>query len=144
METLNQFIDFIQISYNENEKEFLHRPFYMVTITIKNEHEVYCMLDANSVQDVYMVFFNSLLKGLKKAYFSIDFPPAFDMKNDFVLITEYTAGKNRKFNLVALPYDKKTGERYQLIKDGLFINILGRQFTEFLKHKLMDLEVKLN
>ena len=132
--TLQEFRDtFVKIEYLEDEKTYGHKPFHLHAEDGERPNldtEVPPM-DMNDfyrpIGLLYLAVPNSTI------YFSVDFPAMEDMKNDFVAVFSVI---DKKFSIVAIPYNPETGEVYEDVKleDSV---VLGKILDEF-KHSCYE------
>jgi hypothetical protein len=77
------------------------------------------------VAAVYRKVKEFLDAGSIKLFFSADFPEFSDSGSDFVAVHYIADGK---MQILAIPYDPKTGEQKPIITEGEFIGLLKEQF----------------
>ncbi len=134
---INDFINFIQIT-EQSKGIFGHYPFCMVVENKKNELEFICLTGLDSVTFCYDIFIRWLIDRPNKIFLSIDFPKILNAKNDFVLIHHY---ENEKFNFLSIPYCNKTGERFPIEKNEIYLDITSNQFKKYLAYTLKKIRI---
>lgn len=133
MKDVNDFIDtLVTINYIESANAYGHYPFQLYVETKEKTVELNALLLGGNVSACYLRAKAYLIKGVKALYMSIDFPAGGDIDNDFV--TVFYIDADNKISALAIPYDTKTGEKFEIIyKCEMLTNILV-EFRSVLVH----------
>lgn len=119
-----EFKDGIDINVIEKGK-YGHYPFYMHVLTDDDKLEINALALAGDVLAVYHKVQQYRMGAFKEIFLSIDFPASGDMPDDFVACF-FLVGDD--LELVLIPYNNETGERYEEVTGGKTIDDLKKQF----------------
>lgn len=149
MKNIDDFIDFIEITKQENG-EFGLNPMMGYILTEDNKNEILALIGIDSVQKCYKLFLHYIKKKAKKIYLAVDFPPVLNSGKDFVLFHIFECNKKPgdkitdietfkrffTFDMLALPYDKITGKRFEIEKKKQYIDFLEIQFQNIMTSEI--------
>lgn len=125
MRDVNDFIDsFVKIEYNEEREEYCYHPF-MIYAEEKPDQVSLAALVVDGVEKCYFTFCDFIEKGSNNMYMALDFPQIEDIKTDFVCIFKFV---DNNLSVIGLPYDRMTGEKFEIINDAKALNFIVRDF----------------
>lgn len=128
MYTVNNFVKtLVSISLMDDGISYGHYPFSGIVEEKDNNIIVLSLAMGGDVLSVYKSIGKYIVNGAKKAYFSLDFPSNIDLDNDFIAVFSYDDGK---YNIFAIPYDVKTGEKFEEIYDNVLLTKIMNQFKD--------------
>ncbi len=126
MKDVNQFIkEFIKIEYQTEKGMYGYYPFSML-VEERNGDISICCLAVDGVESAYLSVCKFIEKDPKQIYLALDFPAKEDIKTDFICVYSFV---DRDLSLLAIPYDNKTGKRFDIIKDAKILEFIHRDFV---------------
>ncbi|PWK27197.1 hypothetical protein LV89_02012 [Arcicella aurantiaca] len=127
--TIGQFIEaFVKIE-EINPNQFGYHPFHMISIDNENKMSVHCLVGHRSEQ-CYAALKAEWKSGCNNVIMACDFPQAFDIESDFVLVFQILDGA---VNYRVIPYNKR-GEIKEPKKESYdIVNQIMMQFDYFLR-----------
>jgi hypothetical protein len=128
--TREKFIEeFVKIEIIEDDT-FGHYPFQLYAELPNDKVDINALFLGGDVASCYKRFSDYVLcYDNINVFMSIDFPQTADSKHDFVAVFSY---ENNELTCVAIPYDTTTGEVFDIVTEGEFINIITEQCKRFL------------
>lgn len=125
--TLQHFVDtIVDISIiDEEKKTFGHYPFQLVGINDNEEHIIASLNLGGDIIKCYRFFKKIKDEENTTVFMSVDFPRGYDIEHDFVAIFSY---QNGEMDIYAIPYNDKTGERYEVIRESSLLNRIKGDF----------------
>jgi len=129
MKNVQEFKDFLKIEFMEEHQAYGHFPFHIVSEDQQNKITLGAMV-LSSIGKCYKMFHDTMKGGAKRCYMSVDFPAMKDIEHDFIAVFSYESSTH-EMNLVAIPYNGETGERYPEIsyKDSEILNEIFKEFA---------------
>lgn len=128
MKNVQNFVtNLATIDYVEQSECYGHYPFQMFAETSDSKFELNALALGGDVRSCYLRFKMYFEQKAKRIYMSLDFPKGGDIKNDFVCIFCYEDGK---LELLAIPYDVETGEKYNQIKESTQLDLIAKEFSK--------------
>jgi len=126
MKNVTEFVDkLVDITLLEEFDCYGHYPFQLFVETSDGKLEMNALALGGDVAACYNRAAKYIHKNAKKIFLSLDFPKVLDSKNDFVAVFSV---ENGNINMFAIPYNPETGEKYEIIKEGKFINVCIADF----------------
>jgi hypothetical protein len=112
-----EFIEkLVKIEFIESENSYGHYPFQLFVETSESElFEMNSLMLGGDVISCYKRVRDYVRKNAKEIYLSLDFPKGKDISNDFVCVLSI---KGDVCEILAIPYDTKTGETYEIITNS--------------------------
>jgi hypothetical protein len=126
MKDIEEFVEkLVEIRYLEDHNTYGHYPFQLWVETNAGKFEMNALLLGGDVQSVYRRVGQYVSEKAKTIFLSCDFPETLDSGHDFVMIYSVI---NREINLFAIPYNPVTGQTFDKIHKGEFIDLIEKQF----------------
>ena len=117
MNNLNNIDDFVKTVVHLQKQDggdYGHYPFQLMAEDKKGDLEVASLALGGDIKACIEKFSEYGKAGFTRIYMSADFSAGGDMKSDFIAIFEYDSIEVKLF---AIPYDAKTGEMFERVKD---------------------------
>ena len=125
MKSLNNFIEsFINLELIDETNCYGHYPFQMFVENEDNTNQINSLALGGDVASCYRLFAKNKNNNAKRIYFSLDFPSGGDIENYFVCVISY---ENNEINLIAIPYNVNTGERFDIIEESTHLSEIKNQ-----------------
>lgn len=128
---INKFTEsIVRIDEIEELGCFGHYPFQLHIERPDGKFEM-AALALNGINEVQKAVEKLLVKGFKKAFLSLDYPPMAEIKTDFVAVFTF---ENDTTSLIAIPYSVETGERLPVIEKSDILDKLKQEMIDHLKY----------
>lgn len=125
MKDINEFIKkLVKIEYVHRSGSYGLYPFQMYVETYDKKNQLEALDLGGDVKTCYNIVMKRLREKSNRIYLALDFPSFMDMDNDFIAIMSI---ENNTFNLLAIPYDRETGEQFEIRRKGKFLNALSSE-----------------
>lgn len=126
MKTVNEFVEkMVKIEWIEQSGGFGHYPFQMFVEKENDERLVCALALGGNVAACFREVKKHRIENSKRIYISLDYPEMEGIEHDFVAVFSVEDGKE---NIFAIPYNPKTGQIFEAVKEGAFLEKILSQF----------------